>query len=208
MKECIPSKIIRGKSSLPWITQEIKRLIRKRDKLYSSYKRTQDHDKRKIFLTLRQQIKSKIKSSYLVYLEGLLGLRDEGSKCDSKRLFSFLGKSKEDQRGISSLNHDSDLITDNTKKSNVLNHQFQSVFTNRSPLSLACLAHMKVNAIVDCGKISTGSNYQGSQTSLPKMPEFEISINGIIKLLGNLKPGKAAGPEKIRPLIIFDSQGA
>ena len=122
--------------------------------------------------------------------------------CDSKRLFSFLGKSKEDQRGISSLNHDSDLITDNTEKSNILNHQFQSVFTNRSPLSLARLAHMKVQAMVDCGKISPGPNYQGPQTSVPKMPTFEISINGIIKLLGNLKPGKAAGPDKIRPLIL------
>ena len=34
------------------------------------------------------------------------------------------------------------------------------------------------------------------------MPEFEISINGIIKLLGNLKSGKEAGPDKIRPLIL------
>ena len=56
--------------------------------------------------------------------------------------------------------------------------------------------------MVDCGKISPGQNYQGPQTSVPKMPEFEISINGIIKLLGNLKPGEAAGPDKIRPLIL------
>ena len=89
--ECIPTKILKGKSTLPWITQDIKRLIRKRDKLYSSYKKTQDYDKRKSFLTLRQQEKRKIKASYLVYLEGLLGLRDEESKCDSKKLFSFLG---------------------------------------------------------------------------------------------------------------------
>ena len=34
-EECIPSKLIRGKSSLPWITQEIKRMIRKRDSLYT-----------------------------------------------------------------------------------------------------------------------------------------------------------------------------
>ena len=39
-QECIPSKLIRGKSSLPWITQEIKRLIRKRDGLYSKFKKT------------------------------------------------------------------------------------------------------------------------------------------------------------------------
>ena len=60
MDECIPSKIIWGKSSLPWITQEIKRLIRKRDKLCSPFKMTQDQDKRKSFITIRQQIKSKI----------------------------------------------------------------------------------------------------------------------------------------------------
>ena len=50
---------------------------------------------------------------------------------------------KEDQRGISSLIHEDNLITDNTKKANILNGQFQSVFTSRSPLSLSRLAHMK-----------------------------------------------------------------
>ena len=34
------------------------------------------------------------------------------------------------------------------------------------------------------------------------MPDIEISLNGIFKLLFNLKPGKAAGPDKIRPLIL------
>ena len=34
------------------------------------------------------------------------------------------------------------------------------------------------------------------------MPEFQISIAGILKLLGNLKAGKAAGPDKIRPLVL------
>ena len=38
-KESIPSKLIRGKPSLPWITQEIKRLIRKRDSPYSQFKK-------------------------------------------------------------------------------------------------------------------------------------------------------------------------
>ena len=35
----------------------------------------------------------------------------------------------------------------------------------------------------------------------PGRPEV-ISLNGILKLLFNLKPGKAAGPDKIRPLIL------
>ena len=98
--------------------------------------------------------------------------------------------------------HDNELITDNTKKANVLNRQFQSVFTNRSPLSFARLANMKVQAMVDCGKLSPGPHYQGSHDTVPFMQEFQISIGGIIKLLSNLKPVKTAGPDKIRPLIL------
>ena len=119
-----------------------------------------------------------------------------------QRLFSFLGKSKEDQRGISSLIHEDILITDNTKKANILNGQFQSVFTSRSPLSLSRLAHMKVQSLVDCGKLNPGSFHRGHHGSAPLMPEFQISTAGITKLLGNLKPGKAAGPDQIRPLIL------
>ena len=76
------------------------------------------------------------------------------------------------------------------------------MFTNRSPLSLARLANMKVQAMVDCGNLSPGHHCQDSQDTVPIMQEFQISIGGIIKLLSNLKPGKAAGPDKIRPLIL------
>ena len=34
------------------------------------------------------------------------------------------------------------------------------------------------------------------------MPDLEISLNGILKLLKNLKPGKAAGPDQLRPLLL------
>ena len=36
----------------------------------------------------------------------------------------------------------------------------------------------------------------------PIMPDFTISSDGISKLLKNLKPNKAAGPDKIRPLVL------
>ncbi|KAH3734254.1 hypothetical protein DPMN_040693 [Dreissena polymorpha] len=35
------------------------------------------------------------------------------------------------------------------------------------------------------------------------MPEITISVNGVLKLLSNLKPHKAAGPDNIRPLVLF-----
>lgn len=38
--------------------------------------------------------------------------------------------------------------------------------------------------------------------SVPKIPDLEISLNGIQKLLKILKPGKAAGPDKIKPILL------
>ena len=37
MQECIRTKLLSCKGSLPWITQEIKRLIRKFERLYAAY---------------------------------------------------------------------------------------------------------------------------------------------------------------------------
>ena len=111
-QECIPSKLIRGKSSLPWITQEIKRLIRKRDGLYSKFKKTGKADLHTQFQTLRQKIRRKIKDSYQAYLENLLGLNDDKNKCDNKKLFPFLKNSRRDQQGIPPLKHENKLHSD------------------------------------------------------------------------------------------------
>ena len=56
--------------------------------------------------------------------------------------------------------------------------------------------------MVGCGKLSPVPHCQGSHNSVSIMQEFQISIGGIIKLLSNLKTGKDAGPDKIRPLIL------
>ena len=34
------------------------------------------------------------------------------------------------------------------------------------------------------------------------MPDFNIDLNGILKLLANLKPDKAPGPDGIKPVVL------
>ena len=196
VNECVPTKLIRGKASLPWITQEIKSLIRKHDKLYVSYKKSGDLDKKKSFQALRQLIKRKIKDSYHVYLENLLGLGD-GEVYDSKKLFSFLKNSKQDQQCTPPLKDGDKIITDTVGKANTHNKQFHSVFTPKSPLSLARLSQMKVQDSVDPATIPP--EYL---TTIPVLSDINISLNGTLKLLNNLKPGKAAGLDKLRPLLL------
>ena len=52
--------------------------------------------------------------------------------------------------------------------------------------------------MVDEGKMSTGAVPQ----TFRNKNHIEISINDILKQLYNLTPGKAAGQDKIRPLIL------
>ena len=60
---------------------------------------------------------------------------------------------------------------------------------------------MKLQDMVDEGKMSTRTVPQTFRNKNQTMPQIEISINGILKLLYNLKPGKAAGPDKIRLIL-------
>ena len=195
--KCIPSKIIRGKFSLPWITQNIRRQIRRRDDLYRKFKKNGDQKFRDKFLSLRKSIKHKIKASYNLYLEGLLGITDENSVCNNKKLFSFLKSAKQDQTGSPPLQDDNGLVTDTTEKANLHNQQFQSVFTTKAPLSLSRLCKMQIQDMADNGTLRHDAVPAGILNSNPIMEEFTISCNGILKLLQNLKPFKAAGPDKL-----------
>ena len=137
-----------------------------------------------------------------MYLEGLLGLNEEASQCNSKKLFSFLKNSRQDQCGFPPLTHNDNLISDTTQKADLHNKQFQSVFTNKEPLSLSRLCMMKLQDLADEGKIELDSLPADTLSPNPAMEEFSVSVEGVLKLLSNLKPGKAAGPDKIKPLLL------
>ena len=126
----------------------------------------------------------------------------EDSKCDSKKLFSFLKNSRCDQQGTPPLKHDNILYSDTKTKANLFNQQFNSVFTPKEPLSLSRLASMRVQDLKKAGGLPSDTTLDSLQDSVTNMPEINISENGLMKLLQNLKPGKAAGPDKLKPLLL------
>ena len=72
--QCIPTKLIRGKSSFPWITQEIRRIIRKRDHNYRRFKKTGAQETRVKFLQLRKKSNTKLRHHTTYILKGSLDL--------------------------------------------------------------------------------------------------------------------------------------
>ena len=60
--------------------------------------------------------------------------------------------------------------------------------------------------MADSGTLHHDTVPAGILNSNPTMEEFTISCNGILKLLQNLKPFKAASPDKVKPLLLKELQ--
>ena len=201
----IPSRLVGRKRHLPWITQAIKREIRKRDHLFQKFKRSKDPKDRSAFLKSRHSVKQKIKAAHNKYLEDILGLKDQSGEDPSKsafsrkKLFSFIKSSHTDTQGITILKKGESNYTQSADQANVLNSQFQSVFSIRSPLDLYKLCH---SALLNGAASLTSLLPEDIQCKFPVMSDIEISVNGVAKLLSNLNSAKAAGPDAIRPIVL------
>ena len=69
----IPSKTSRSVSSIPWITPEIRRKIRRKNKTHAKAKKTGSSKLRSKFETLRREIKADVRKQHDLYVNNLVG---------------------------------------------------------------------------------------------------------------------------------------
>ena len=99
----------------------------------------------------------------------------------NKKFWTFIKGLKKDSFGIPSLKNESGiLVMENKQKAALLNRQFESVFTDED------LDHMP----------------QINKPNFPPMPEIEINVAGVEKLLSKLKIHKATGPDGVPSRIL------
>jgi len=84
-----------------------------------------------------------------------------------------------DHHGVSSLKVDGKLITDPKMKAEALNKQFKSVFVNE-----------------------TDFVSQPSVPRFPSMPQIIFPSSTVLKLLQDLNPAKASGPDNLSPRVL------
>ena len=122
--------------------------------------------------------------------------KNQDPKNRKKTLWNYVKKCKKDSIGVASLRNckTGELLTEAKDKAEVLNDQFQSVFSRCTPLALGQLCAQFAWLLPQA--MTPGLK------RYPAMPDFTISTNGIQKMLATLKPHKAAGPDCIRPLIL------
>ena len=179
----IPYKITRKRRSLPWISVQLRKQIKRRDKLYRQAKRSGSADIYSRFLDLKHSIQREMRKSYWQYINSLILPESVGNVNGSqqqKKFWSYIRSLKKDNNETSSLYTPDGFVTENNKKAEVLNAQFKSVFTVEPNESLP-----------DKGP-----------SPHPTMPDFNITISGIKKLLHNLNVHKATGPDEISARVL------
>ena len=101
----------------------------------------------------------------------------------SKQFWSFVKKLRRDSMGIPALRKDGLLVSDDVGKAEILNAQFESVFTSEEPMD----------------------NLPSSNKSYPIMSDIHVSLailDGVVKLLSELQENKAPGPHGLSPKIL------
>ena len=176
--------------------------------MFKKNKKSKSVESRKKFLRGKHAVKRKIRLSNDNYLEDILGLNNPSdnpedvgkSDFSRKRLFSVLKNSKQDSQDIGPLNDGQSTVTSNVDKANILNRQFQSVFSSRSALDIVKLCQGALLSGVQSGlDLLIPDSFQ---CKVPTMPDIDISTRGVLKLLTRINPSKAAGPDAIKPVVL------
>jgi hypothetical protein len=172
MDQNIPSKLSSKRSMTPWITHKIKRQYRRKQRAYNRARSTgkeEDWDK---FRAIRKETQRSSKQSYWKWVR---------STCveSSKQFWSFVKKLKKDNIGIPALKRQGQLISDDIGKAEILNDQFESVFTIEQSMDNFTLTN-----------------------DYPQLPTINVYQDGVVKLLRELLENKAPGPDGLTPKVL------
>ena len=129
----------------------------------------------------KRRLQKETRHAYWEYLENII-CYDENVETvqKQKRLWNFISNTKKDNSGVAPLRPEGLLIDDTKQKAEILNKQYYSVFTPETEDEI-------IPSLTD--------NY-------PSMSEIHVKVEGIEKLLKNLDPSKATGPDQIPARIL------
>ena len=173
----IPSKTSRSVSSIPWITPEIRRKIRRKNKTHAKAKKTGSSKLRSKFETLRREIKADVRKQHDLYVNNLVG----DVKANPRDFCWYINSQKKDTQSIPPLKrmNGKGVAQSDLEKAEEFNGQFTDVFSKNE--------HTQVPLL---------------DRSAPFMNDIVVSKDGVIKLLKGLNPSKALGPDELHPRVL------
>ena len=173
MTRFVPSKVVSARYKSPWITRDIKRLIRRKQRAYNRAKSSDKESDWNYFRHLRKKTQTCMKEAHSNYLNDLF------NDNNNKGLWRYLKATRQNSCGVSTLVQDGQSAATAQQKANMLNKQFSSVFTRE-----------------DAQLPPT------QPTTHPIMSPITIAEPGVHKLLRQLDTKKACGSDGIPAIFL------
>ena len=183
MDKHLPSKMIHSsKHQAAWINSQIKKDIKKRNRLYSKAKSSNNTSDWNRFKNQKRLTQSAIRKAYWSHIENnILDETDEENFGETQKKFWRHVKSmKKDRTGTSPLKENGLLVSDSKSKAEILSHQYKSVFSQETEDNIP----------------------EPDEPEFPTMIKITVTEEGVLKLLLNLKVNKASGPDHIPAKIL------
>ena len=175
----VPSKNSSSRYTQPWVTRHCKKICRQKHRAYNKAKISNSPRDWGRFKDLVKKSKQACRTAYNNFVRESVSPE---LKQNPKRFYSFIKSKKCDNVGVSALEDNGRTCIDDLEKANILNSQFSSVFSKEDDISP-----------------NIGSS------PYKTIPPVNINVNGVLKLLQNLKPFKASGPDGIQSKFLNKS---
>ena len=186
MEDHIPSKTISGRWDIPWMNRDIKEQIRSKQRLYKKAKNTRLQSDWCRFKTKQQEVRDLLDQSHKEYLDSLLTFDNSKERervSVMKKFWNYVNSKRRDRSGVSPLLKNNKEVSDSRGKAEILNEQYDSVFTNE-----------------DIENMPTMPN-----RGIPSLPDIDLNVNGITKLLHELNPNEANGPDQVPTRVLKEA---
>ena len=133
MIEHFPQKKLGSRWNVPWMNSSIKRMIRKKQKLYNRARKSNSQADWKKFKDLRKATKKRLTLAHDKYLLDLLKTDDMDFETRkptmTKRFWTYIRSKRQDNVGVAPLEINDDVVSDSREEANLLSNYFKSVFT-------------------------------------------------------------------------------
>ena len=175
MSDNVPSKFLTRRLEQCWTTTLTKRMCRRKSRAFRKARQTKKSRDWERYQCLKRATQKTCREAYNNYLIKTLTSDPNGNK----RLGALIKSKQHDHPGVAPLKEGKIINCDPIQKANILSRQFIFIFTDETKASLR-----------DPGP----SQY-------PSLEDITVSCEGVVKLLKNLKPHKAAGHDD-NPLML------
>ena len=179
IQKYVPKKVFQNqKPAKPkWMTKKLKKLIRKKRKLWRIYRENRSQTHWEAFKKLQVEVKEEIslaKKKFEMFLASKI-------KDDPKTFYSYVRSKQSIKSQVGPLKDEQgNIIAADKDTAEALNNFFETVFTEED----------------DVVPVAT-TVYKGDQEG--KLRSLEITEEMVMSMIRKLKQGKAAGPDGVRP---------